>query len=885
MNLSRVLKYICTLTVLYSSCLFSYGQSILQKEIDIPKVSGSTLELLQILENEVGIPFSYSNRLCLDNNVILSSSRNTIEGFINELFHDCPVVISERKNKIILLPDNSHSHNKEICISGFVRSKKDGEILIGASVYESHLWEGINSNNFGYYNLILQEGEVVINCSYVGYESVQHRFYLKNDTVLNFSLQENASISEIPIVSFITPEGINSTRNSTISLPVAQIKKVPAFMGEIDVARTLQLLPGINGGSEGVSGLFVRGGSADQNLFLLDDVPVYNISHLFGFFSVFNEDAINNVTVTKGGFPARYGGRLSSVVDIRLKDGNDKKIKGTASLGMMSSKLALDGPLYKEKTTFSLSFRRSYYDLVSMLIQSANNSRTSFYFYDTNAKITHKVNDKNRLYLSFYGGRDRVYTKYNFSEVRNPSQPIDGTETIDVNDENYSGWGNTVSSFRWNKIYSDKLFSNISLAYSNYTYFVGHEEHLIDYDTWDYYEQKAYSGITDYLAKVDFDYFLTPSHHVRFGGNYIFHAFNPGSDIIRESRNTATVLDSTIGGKNVHGNELYLYLEDDFDLTHNIKVNAGMHGSLYFTKGKWYRSWQPRLSMRYLVTPKLALKASYSRMTQYMHLLSTSAVSLPTDYWIPVSDNVKPQHATQVSIGGKFEINKGFDISVMGYYKDYHNLIAQGEDNVSDVYTNSWEEGLVRGVGNAKGLEFLIHKKTGKFTGWVGYTLAKAIQKYAELNGGESFPTTNDRRHDLGIFGSYEVSPKIDISATWLFGSGNTVTLPSQKYYNPRLPGSDNSLQSGYSEYISTYNGYKMPVFHRMDVGINLKKETKRGERVWTMGVYNLYGRQNAFSLYFSNEIDESTGNMKRELKQLSIFPFPIPYIRYTLKF
>ncbi len=879
------LKYLILIIFLFRVSESIVAQNILlEKELTVGQKSGSTVDLLKLIEDSTKISFSYSNKLCLKDNITLSATHNTIRGFIEEIFFDCPITLTERKNKIIIVPDELALLPQKYNIHGFVVRSKDGENLIGASVYDSFKWLGVTTNNFGYYNLDLEEGDVIVNCSYVGFHSIQHRFKLTCDTIINFNLVENDLLSEVPVVSFITPEGINSSRNSTINLPVEQIRKVPAFLGEVDVARTLQLLPGINGGSEGVSGLYVRGGGSDQNLFLLDDVPVYNISHLFGFFSVFNEDAINKVTVTKGGFPARYGGRLSSVVDVRLKDGNNSAIHGTASLGMMSSKLALDGPLYKEKTTFSLSFRRSYYDLVSYILQQSSNTRTSFYFYDSNAKITHKLNDKNRLYLSFYGGRDKVYTKYNFQTVRNPNQPDDGNEQIDINNENYSGWGNTVTSFRWNKIYNDKLFSNISLAYSDYTYSVGYEAHLISNDDWNYFEQKYYSGIKDYMAKVDYDYFFKPNHHVRFGGNYIFHTFNPGADLIRESFNTESVVDSTIGGDNVHGNEFYLYLEDDFNVTQNLKMNAGLHTSFYGIKNKIYKSIEPRLSFRYLIFPRLAIKGSYSRMTQYMHLLTSSSVSLPTDLWIPVTEDIKPQHANQYSLGYKLEIKKGFDFSVIGYLKHYENLLAFGEESASNLYSNLWENNLVSGDGKSKGVELLIHKKTGKFSGWIGYTLAKSEQRYAELNNGKSFPTTNDRRHDIGIFGNYVVNSKVDLSVTWLFGSGNSVTLPSQKYYSPSLPSSSVGTTDNYSEHISTYNGYKMPVFHRLDIGANFKKKNRLGERIWSLGIYNVYGRQNAFSLYFSNTEDDS-GNITRELKQLSIFPFPLPYIRYTLRF
>jgi len=860
-----------------------FSQNLLTKEITLAFKTGSSVSLLSQIEETSGIAFSYSNKLCLKESVNLKSQTNTIKGFIEEIFSDCTYEIKEKKSKILIFPVDELSVPSKFVISGFVKNTTDNECLIGASVYDSKTWTGASSNNFGYYSITMDEGEIILNCSFVGFDTEQFRFDLQKDTIINFSLRKNALLSEVPVVSFYSQEGVTSSRTSTISVPVNQIKKIPSFLGEVDVARTLQLLPGINGGSEGVSGLYVRGGGSDQNLFLIDDVPVYNISHLFGFFSVFNEDAINNVTVTKGGFPARYGGRLSSVVDIRLKDGNTEKTHGSLSVGMMSSKLALDGPLFKDKTTYSISFRRSYYDLLAFPIQSGNQNKTSFYFYDSNAKISHKINDKNRLYLSFYGGRDRFYTKYNYLEIRNPNQPAGGTETINVNDENYSGWGNTITSFRWNKIYHEKLFSNLSLAYSNYTYSVGFEDHQVENEIWNYYEQKYYSGITDLMLKLDFDYFANAKHHLRFGTNYINHNFNPGVDIIRESMGIETVVDSTIGGEDIYGKELYGYIEDDFEIYNKLKINAGMHISLYHIKGKVYNSFQPRISLRYLVHPRVAVKAAYSKMTQYMHLLTSSSVSLPTDLWIPVTDKITPQHAKQYSIGGNWELRKGFDLSLMFYSKVYENLLAYDKDQLPDIYNNEWDENFIYGDGYAKGLELLLHKKTGKWSGWVGYTLSDSKQRFSELNDNQYYPTNNYRKHDFSFFGNYLFNERFDISATWLFGSGNSVTLPSQKYFSPKLP-TDNSTEiNSYNEYVGSINGYKMPAFHRLDVGMNWRKNNKFGERIWSFGLYNVYGRQNAFSLYFADENESESG--KRDLVQISIFPFPLPYISYTLKF
>lgn len=881
-------RYAYITTILFLTLfLYSAGlgaQSILNKEVYINIQHGSTVELLDAIENETGIAFSYSNKVCISESIHLSSQQNTLRGLLNEIFSACDVQLEERKKKIIILPKQKTSAPKFV-ISGFVKNIDSDEILIGSSVYDALKWEGTTSNNFGFYSLTLPAGRTLLSCSFVGYLPIQHAFILDKDTTINFDLLYNSHIKEVPILGYIAQEGINTTRTSTINVPVDQIQKFPSFLGEVDVIKTLQLLPGINSGNEGISGLHVRGGGVDQNLYLLDDVPVYNISHLFGFFSVFNADALNNISVTKGGFPARYGGRLSSVIDIRMKDGNNEKISGTVSIGMMSSKIALDGPLIKDKTTFSVSARRSYFDLFAMPIQSKSNSRTAFYFYDANGKIAHKLSDKSKLFLSFYGGRDKFYTKYNYNEVRNPDQPSDGNEMIDVNDQSYSGWGNIVGSLRWNYIYNDKLFSNLSVSYSNYSYFVGYEEHDITPNLWSYFEQRYHSGISDAMVKTNFDYFLNPKHHIRFGASYTHHNFNPGADILRRTQNTTTVLDSTFGGDIIYGHEMFAYIEDDFEITDKLKVNAGIHASLYKTNNNIYQSFQPRISARYLISPRVAIKAAYSEMTQYMHLLGSSSVSLPTDLWIPVTDYIKPQDADQYALGAKWQLQRGFEIGVEAYYKKYKNLLISIYNR--PLYSNSsdFAEELTYGDGYSKGIEFLLHKKTGDLTGWIGYALSKSRQRFELINDGNEFPSANDRKHSVNIYSNYRLNEKVDFSLSWSFGTGNAVTLPTQKFYSPSLPSQGNLVDDSYSEYVGNVNNYRMPKFHRLDIGANFKKEIKLGERTWSVGLYNAYGQQNAFSVYFADELNEDTGEVNRSLKQLSIFPVPLPYIRYTLKF
>ncbi len=874
-------KQLLSILILWCFFINMKAQTILDQEIKLPIQSGSTDDLLQNIEDKTGIIFSYSNRVCIKSSIKLSSRYNSIYNFLNEIFLDCPVNYKIKNNKVLITPiEKKEVKNKGnfYQVSGFVTSAEDGEILIGASVYDLLKVTGTSTNPYGYYSFKVPKGEVIINASYVGFTTRQNRFDIHKDTLLNIQLSKASAIQEVPVISNIAPEGINTTRTGTISVPIEQIKEMPAILGEVDVIKSLVLLPGINSGGEGSGGLYVRGGGADQNLYLLDDVPIYNISHLLGFFSIFNAEAINNVNITKGGFPARYGGRLSSVIDVRMKDGSKEKINGLVSLGILSSQLSLNGPISK-KTTFSISARRSYFDLYSSLIQQNLASKTSFFFYDINSKISHQLNAKNKLYFSFYTGQDKYFTKYNYRKLTTASQP--DISSIKLNDETNSGWGNLMSALRWNKLFNDKLISNITLAYTRYKYFIGYLQNEVKTNSWNYYEQKYNSGIADAMLKIDFDYFLNNNHHVKFGGNYTYHIFNPKVDIIKKVENIETVIDSTIGGTNMYGKEIYLYAEDDFSISKRLKFNVGLHYAGYITPNKMYHSWQPRLSGRYLVHPKLAIKASYSRMTQFLHVVNSNSLLLTTDVWLPVTDEIKPQYSDLYAFSAKWQIQQGFNISIEAYYKDNRQLIMIDPENNAA----SWQTDIIYGKGDVKGIEFLIHKKYNKLSGWFGYTLSKSENIFPGVNNGKYFPTSYDRRHDVGIYTNYKINDNINIGATWAFSSGNAVTLPTQKYYKPTTPTQGSITSNNYSEYIDEINGYTMPVYHRLDIGLNMTKKIKWGERTWSLGIYNAYGRQNAFSLYFTSEYDDNGDLVKRQLNQLSLFPFPIPYLRYSIKF
>ena len=518
---------------------------------------------------------------------------------------------------------------QKFTIDGTVKDSQTGENIIGASIFNPRTLQGTTTNTYGFYSFTQPGDSVYLRVSYVGYETVLMKFALTGDTTIAIGLNYGTTLSEV-VIEAAVDRIQESTQMGTIEVPMEQIKGLPAFLGEVDVFKVLQLLPGVQAGAEGSSGLYVRGGGPDQNLILLDGVPVYNASHLFGFFSVFNADAINHVELVKGGFPARYGGRLSSVIDINMKEGNANEFKGEGSIGLVASRLTLEGPIIKDKTSFIVSGRRTYIDaLASPLIRYSTNNeeRAGYYFYDLNAKINHRINNKNRVYLSAYTGKDKAYADSEYS--------FNGDRGFSKNEENLDlRWGNVTSALRWNSIITNKLFTNVTATYSRYEFGVSADskETLTTPDTTlaDFYHTQYNSGIRDLALRMDVDYIPSPNHYIRAGGQIIRHRFTPG---VLSYRSTE-VQDTTLGAQVTNATEFLAYVEDDFLLSQRLKVNAGIHASGFSVEHRLYTSIQPRISGRYLITPDLSWKMSYARMTQYIHLLSNVGIGLPTDLWV-----------------------------------------------------------------------------------------------------------------------------------------------------------------------------------------------------------------------------------------------------------
>ncbi len=770
-------------------------------------------------------------------------------------------------------------------ISGYISDADSGEMLIGANAFDFKTSSGTVSNTYGFFSMTLPQDSVYLTVSYIGYQPQTFAFDLTKDVEMNVKLSSSVSLEVVEVTATKNGEPIEEqTQMSTVSIPVAQIKKLPAFLGETDIFKALQLLPGIQSGGEGQSGLYVRGGSPDQNLILLDGVPVYNASHLFGFFSVFNADAIKDVNLIKGGFPARYGGRLSSVLDIKMKEGNMKKFKGAGSIGLISSKLTLEGPIIKDKTSFIVSARRTYIDVLARpLIQSAfsqdgGEGNAGYFFYDMNAKVNHKFSDKDRLFLSFYSGRDKFY--------------FDATERFeeDVNKQSFGfGWGNVTSAVRYNHVWGNRLFSNVTLTYSKYDFNTSGDNE----DTYqsngetvtDGFKLNYDSGITDYAAKIDFDFVPNPNHFIRFGVNYINHEFDPGTFNVGFTTENIEI-DTTFGQPIVNANEFAFFLEDDFKIGSKLKINAGLHFSGFgLDKGKIYTSLQPRIGARYLLPGKSSIKASFATMQQYVQFLTNENLSLPTDLWLPTTDRVLPQTSWQVAAGFAKTFRKQYEISIEGYYKQMKNVISYAE-GASFISFGDWQDNVAQGEGEAYGGEFLLRKKEGKLTGWIGYTLNWTWRKFDDINFGERYPYKYDRRHDLSIVGIYDFNDRISLSGSWVYGSGNAYTLGEAVYSGafPQGAGENTFLDNFFTQYYQDRNNQRTPAYHRFDIGVNFTKQKKFWKRTWSFGAYNLYNRANPFFLYLDSVPSDTGTGRKTVLKQIALFPV-IPYFNWSFEF
>lgn len=797
---------------------------------------------------------------------------------------------------LLLLIPLCYASMAQRTISGTITDAKTGETLIGATVFDTVSKKGTISNQHGRYTITLKEADPVLRFSFVGYET---QYIPITDEVghhIDIELSSSVTLREVTITGERI-QHVESSQTSVVDLPVEQVKAVPVLFGETDVVKVVQLLPGVQSGSEGMSGMYVRGGGPDENLFLLDGVPMYNVNHLGGFFSAFNSDAVKNISLYKGSFPAHFSSRLSSVLDITTNNGNDNEFHGGIGIGAISAKFNLEGPIVKGKTTFCISGRRTYADaLLQPILKAATivdgygeKISAGYYFYDLNAKITHKFNDRSRLYASYYMGDDALYARFQYGYSYN-------------NDREYLNlgynWGNIVGSLRWNYELTPKLFMNVTGAYTRYRndLDITMESHYhSNYDNYYYDEELGVgfnSGIQDVTARVDFDYAPTPEHAIKFGGQYIFHIFTPETSSVHAKENDTGIqfqFDTVTGRSIVHAHELMAYAEDDWKINDKFKINVGLNLTGFAVQDKFYPSLQPRLSGRYLITDRLSAKVGYAYMTQYLHLLSNSSINLPTDLWVPVTARVEPMTSQQVAAGLFYNLKDLVNLSVEGYYKHMNNLLEYKDGASFLGSSQGWEDKVNMGRGWAYGIEFLAQKSIGQFTGWIGYTWSHTDRLFDRegmmINNGNPFPAKYDRRHDVSIVMTYKFNEQIDASISWVFSSGNAVTLALQEFDGSEVGRGDNEYyyyEADVVPYINSRNNYRMPNYHRMDASINFHKNFRHGKRTINISVYNLYNRQNPYLLFES--YDYYYGGENKYLKQLSIFPI-IPSISYNWRF
>ncbi|QEC66070.1 TonB-dependent receptor [Panacibacter ginsenosidivorans] len=761
-------------------------------------------------------------------------------------------------------------------LNGYVKDSLSGETLIGANISVKEEGRGASTNQYGFFSLTLAKGNYELLISYVGYQPKLITINFDENKTVNILMSQGLTdLNNVTVIGKKRESNVKSAQMGKVDLNISTIKALPAFLGEVDILKSLQLLPGVRNAGEGNSGFYVRGGGPDQNLILLDDAVVYNTGHLFGFFSVFNSDAIKSLSLIKGGMPPQYGGRLSSVIDIAMKDGNMNKTEVDAGIGLIASRLAIQGPLKKNKASYMISARRTYIDGFTKLFIGKNNSfnGSGYYFYDLNAKMNYIFSEKDRLYLSGYFGRD----KFDFNN---------GKRSFKVS----IPWGNSTATLRWNHIFSKKLFANTSLVYNDYRFSFNGQQN--DFNI------KLSSGIKDLNAKTDFDFFATPEHKLKFGAQYTFHTFLPS--VVSGNQDTVEFKPANVQRK--YANEYALYLQDDWDISRKIKVNYGIRYSSFQQVGKYtayttdangnkldsttyksgqtvksYGGFEPRITMRYAINDYSSIKAGITRNLQYIHLVSNAGSTLPTDIWVPSTYRVKPQIGWQYAAGyfRNFS-NNMFETSLELYYKTMQNQIEYREGYTPNTLKDP-EEDFVFGKGWSYGSELFVNKVKGRLTGWVGYTISWTWRRFPQLNDGKKYPSKYDRRHDLSVVGTYELSSKWKLSSVFVFGTGNAISLPERFYFV------DGTLTQEYSR----INAYRMKPYHRLDfsaIYTPVQKKKRKYTGSWVFSIYNVYSRANPYFYYFDQQGSATQGTLTVTAKQVSLFPI-IPAVTWNVKF
>lgn len=846
--------------------------SKLQRKVQLSGPQLTVAQTFAELEAQAKLVFAYSGDVPLSQMLTFNQTKGRVRDFLNVFAKETPFTYRLSGDKILIFRPGESAPtaatptdpDAKYTLSGYLRDADSDEELLYGRVAILETGTGVVSNEYGYFALTLPAGEYHIRFSYLGYAPQVLTITLDQDVQKNIRLATQAvTIKTVEIDETPQTERLHEGEAGKADMAVSDLKTIPVVLGEGDILKSLQLMPGISGANEGGSGLYVRGGSTDQNLLLLDEAPVHNPAHLLGFFSVFNSDALKDIRIYKGGIPSRYGGRASSVFDIRMKEGNRKKIAGSGGIGLIASRFALEGPIFKKKGTFLVTARRSYLDFILRQSRRANVNQTILYFYDLNLKFSYQFNNRDRLYISTYGGRDRL-------EAANLPVGLD--------------WGNSTTTIRWNHLFSDKLFSNASIVVSDYDY----QLQLTEDST--RFHVKA--GINNLNIKEDLSWFPSARLVIRGGVNLLGQIFRPGEFSIVSPVDTTRFF---VGQKRSLESSLYVNAEQK--IGKRVELDYGLRGTLFglagpattytydaqgipvdtteHLEGGSYHSYAglaPRISARWRLGENTSIKAAYARLFQYIHKLSNASANLPTDFWAPVSPIVQPQRTDQLSLGYFRNFpQQQLEVSVEAFYKDMANQIDY-KDGASLFFNEHFESQLVFGRGRAYGLEFLLRKRKGRLAGWIAYTLSRTERKFAQINFGQWFPARQDRTHDISLVLNYHLSEKLQANLNWVYYTGDAVTFPSGKYV----------VDGNVVNYYTERNGYRFPDYHRLDLGLTWKTDTEGPfTQDVNFSVYNVYARKNAFSFAFQ-DIPNQPG--QTQVIKFSLFSI-VPSITWNFKF
>lgn len=806
-------------------------------------------EVLENIEQQTGYIFSYTpsilNPLVLKK---ISIRQANLEQVLNFLFKSSDISWEKFGEYIIL-----KKKKRFFSVYGRIYDKESRERLIGASIYASRLHIGAATNNYGFYALIVPEGEVILNYSYVGYQGIERQFYLKSDTVIDIELHPMLNLEEIVVSQSTIPGWVKNSQPGQLEFPIFTANVIPKLLGESDLLKAVQLFPGVRVGIEGIAGLLVRGGNRDENQLLIDDIPLYNANHLFGFFSSFNSDALKNVNFYKSSFPARYGGHLSSVMDVRLKEGNLQEYHGSFSVGLLSSKFNLEGPIEKKRSSFHITARRTYMDLIGAPIYAAINNtsdskeKVGYNFTDINIKLTRVFSKQNTISFIFFYGNDHL--KYKKDEKDSYFLEPDR-----VRDYMRSTWGNWGLGLRWDKMISPNLYINTIFSYNQYSASMNkryrHETFLGD--TIRLKKIHFKSGQEEWRMKSDFIYALNHWNRLYFGGHYIYHVFVPEKRMtLKKVMDVEKIFEKQVNYKE-YAHDVALYVEDEIAIKEKWTIHPGVRVALFHVGNTNYFSLEPRFSMQYNWNTRWAAKASYTLMSQYIHQLGSSMLNMPTDLWVPVSDKLKPMKSHQCVLGIYYHPHVQWHFSMEGFYKTQDNLVDDyhGMD-ITPEYLD-WKENIHLGKGCSLGLEWMLQKKGGNTSGWVNYTLSHAYRWFPDgsINQGHHFPAKYDSRHILNLVLLHKFSDFFDISATWTFNNGFYTTQPLERYDSPAiLPGEKGNERKDVIFHIEKRNNVKTPDYHRLDLGFNFHRRRRHGTSTWSINLYNAYCRWNTVGL------------------------------------